>query len=119
MNNHLFSLVFIFFSTFFLCEEIMASTNLARAAVSPDTLPRHTISISFNLENSQLSGTSRINLPKNTPLTLHCGPLIITGSILEQENHTPLQVIADTDNIIKITAARSKADPAAFLDHGS
>ena len=103
MKNPLFSFIFILTSTAMLCPTITSFSGLARAAVAPkEALPTHTIALSFDLDNSMLSGTSRINLPGNTPLVLHCEPLTITGAILEQPGRTPLRVKANPKNIIRL-----------------
>ncbi len=108
MNSHLFPFVVFFFSTLLLWHIIEPYPTVAGNDASTASLPRHTVSISFDLEKSQLIGTSSINLPENIPLTLHCGPLTITGSILEQQDHTPLQVMANQENIIRIPAADTR-----------
>ncbi len=102
MKNSFFSLVLILTSTALLCPIITALPGLVRAADAADALPRHTIALSFDLEKSMLSGTSRIDLPENIPLALHCGPLTITGAILEQQNQTPLRIKANPENIIRL-----------------
>ncbi len=102
MKNSLFSFVLILTSSVLLCPAITPFPGLARAAVAQNALPSHTIALSFDLEHSTLSGTSRIDLPKNTPLALHCGPLTITGAILEQEDQTPLRIKANRKNIIRL-----------------
>lgn len=102
MKNSLFSFVLILTSSVLLYPVITPFPGLARAAVAQNALPTHTIALSFDLKHSTLSGTSRINLPKNTPLALHCGPLTITGAILEQPNRTPLRIKANPKNIIRL-----------------
>ncbi len=67
-----------------------------------DRLPRHTISISFNLEKKLVTGTSKIELPANLPLHLQCGPLKLTGAILEHANRTPVLIKVKKDNTIII-----------------
>jgi len=49
------------------------------------TIPMHTLSISFDLENKTLFGTSNIVLPPHTPLELNCYGLHITGALIEPE----------------------------------
>ncbi len=102
MKNSLFSFVLILTSSVLLCPAITPFPGLARAAVAQNAMPTHTLALSFDLKHSMLSGTSRINLPKNTPLALHCGPLTITGAILEQEDQAPLRVKANPKNIIRL-----------------
>lgn len=103
MNNILCSAVCLL-ATLLAYQSIVPDSGFADDAAPADIHPAHKISISFDLDQARLIGTSRITLPENTPLTLHCGPLTITGSILKRNNHTPLQVNTDTDNIIRIAA---------------
>ncbi len=71
---------------------------------SAPTVPRHIISLSFDLSGRAVLGTSEIMLPAGTALVLHCGPLEVTGGVLEQENSTPLLVRPDRDNMIRLSA---------------
>ncbi len=48
-------------------------------------------------------GTSKIELPVGQSLHLDCGPLTITGAMLEQQDHTPVQ-IKPTNNTFSIAA---------------
>ncbi len=105
MKNPLFSFILILTSTAILYPTIISFSGSARAAELSNTSATHTIALSFDLEDSTLSGTSRIDLPENTPLALHCGPLTITGAVLEQPGQTPLMVKANPENIIRLNPA--------------
>lgn len=104
MINRLFTIILLLFTTFCF-SDILKPLAVFADGKSAATMPRHTIFINFDLNQSMLIGTSRITLPKNTPLTLECGLLTITGSILERQDSTPIQVETDKDNIIAIPAA--------------
>jgi len=70
-------------------------------------IARHTIGVSFDLDQALLSGTSKIELPAGRSLHLDCGPLTITGAVLEQKNHTPVQIRPEKNakkNVIVIGA---------------
>lgn len=86
------------------CTAALPAPAQARTEASGEALPTHIVSVSFDLGRTTLSGTSKITLPANTPLVLHCGPLTITGSILELENQTPLAIRADSENTIRLKA---------------
>ncbi len=102
MKNSLFSFVLFYALSTLLYTTTMVPSSLARPADPPETMPAHTVSISFDLKKSELSGTSRIDLPANTPLALHCGPLTITGAILERPDRAPLRIKANLKNIIRL-----------------
>ncbi|MDH3330209.1 MAG: M1 family aminopeptidase, partial [Desulfobulbaceae bacterium] len=69
------------------------------------TMPEHAVSITFNLQTALLTGTSKITLPPGTPLTLHCGPLEITGSVLEVEGTSQLSLVPDANNVISLPSS--------------
>ena len=69
------------------------------------TLPHHRISLSFELKEGVVNGTSRVALPAGTPLNLDCGPLEITGLVLEQEGMTP--------RLLKMSGSNALALPLA------
>ncbi|MCF6239314.1 MAG: hypothetical protein L3J79_11005, partial [Candidatus Marinimicrobia bacterium] len=79
--------------------------NPARTAAAEIIQPENTINITFDLAGRSMTGTSRITLPANTPLTLFCGPLIVTGAVLEKADQAPLSIQPSPDNIINIPAA--------------
>lgn len=96
-------------------------------------MPEHTISITFNLQAALLTGTSKITLPPGTPLTLHCGPLEVTGSVLEVAGTSQLSLTPDKNNEIslpssskmqtvylswKLTASNPYADNNLISDNG-
>lgn len=91
----------------FLFFLIFPSTGTADSK-SINMVGHHAIAISFDLENSLLIGTSQITLPAGQALSLDCGHLEITGSILKQQDRTPLQPLADSDNIIHIGKQESE-----------
>ncbi len=66
---------------------------------------RHTLSLSFDLKNHKVLGTSRIELPPNRSLTLHCGPLEITGTLLKQKETTPKILKTGPEKTLLIPAA--------------
>ncbi len=75
------------------------------AGPAPPLAAEHAISLSFDLAARTVLGTSRITLPPNTPLLLRCGPLEVTGGVLEQRDKTPLLVRPAQDNTIRLAAA--------------
>lgn len=74
-------------------------------AAAERRLPTGTINISFNMAEHSMTGTVRITLPPATPLALQCGPLRITGIVLEIADRTPLILKPATDRVIRIPAA--------------
>lgn len=88
----------LFLSSFFLCSVFIILTNgfsepaQAGKANTESRLARHAIAISFDLEKSLVIGTSKIILPANLPLQIDCGPLTLTGAILEKKDQTPVQL---------------------------
>ncbi|HEB49481.1 MAG TPA: PDZ domain-containing protein [Desulfobulbus sp.] len=74
-------------------------------ATNPPQAPTHSIALSFDLAGRTVLGTSRITLPPGTPLVLHCGPLEVTGGVLEEDDTTPLLVKPGRDNIIRLPAS--------------
>ncbi|HHB77389.1 MAG TPA: PDZ domain-containing protein [Desulfobulbus sp.] len=81
---------------FFLSAFISTITVSAQAAADnhaeTDNIARHTIGLSFDLKHVLVIGTSNIELPPNRSLHLDCGPLTVTGVVLEQKDHTPVQI---------------------------
>ena len=63
--------------------------SLPSPAQTAPAIPRHQISISFDLDLFEVNGTSRLVIPAGTPLHLDCGPLRLTGQLLEQQGQTP------------------------------
>jgi uncharacterized iron-regulated protein len=94
------TILFFLFPLFFF---ILPSTGNADNKAVTSTA-HHMIAISFDLEKSLLTGTSQITLPAGKELSIDCGHLEITGSILKQQGNTPLTPIADSNNIIHIAA---------------
>lgn len=68
----------------------------------------HTIHVSFDLHAGMVFGTSRFDLPGERPLHLACGPLLVTGSVLENENGPQQQVKPDTTNRLHLAPTRNK-----------
>ncbi len=87
----------------FLFSFVSPSTGIADNKTIT-TVAHHLIAISFDLENSLLTGTSQITLPAGKALSLDCGHLEITGSILKQQDSTSLTPLADHNNTIHIAA---------------
>lgn len=96
--KRLFTLLALLVLFFRLCSSVFA-------ADTPEEGIHHRLSLSFELEQSTLYATSHISLPRDTPLHLRFGPLVVTGVVLEQANSTPVQLRVDGDN--SITLARS------------
>jgi uncharacterized iron-regulated protein len=92
MNTRLLFLSLILFLFLFPVLALIPSLSPAEDSKPDQSLARHTLSISFDLKKSLITGTSKIDLPKNIRLELDCGPLTITGAVLEQKNHTPVQI---------------------------
>lgn len=69
------------------------------------TMPEHSISITFNVAEAVVTGTSRITLPPGTPLRLDCGPLKVTGAVLEIEDKSQHTLVPGTDNTINLPAS--------------
>jgi len=68
-------------------------------------MPKHSISITFNIQEKLLIGTSRITLPPDTPLTLSFGPLNITGAVLERNKAPQRNLLPANDNMINLPAS--------------
>ncbi len=92
-------------TTLLLLFSFLVGASPARAG-DPNLAPlSHTLSLSFDLKNHQVFGTSRIDLPPNRSLTLYCGPLEITGTLLEQKETTPKTLKPGPENTLLIPAA--------------
>ena len=89
----------------FLVIYAVAFIPSTQAEETQKKLPVNTINISFDLVESSMTGTSRITLPPDTPLTLYFGQLEVTGSILEIEGKTPLSLKPADENIFVIHKA--------------
>ena len=98
---------FQYITVFLLLLVLITVILWADTAISNEkpTLPENTISISFNIHEKQLFGTSRIVIPSGTPLTLYCGPLQVTGSILEPVGASTLTLVPTVDNKILVPAS--------------
>ena len=88
----LFLIVFFFFFLFLL------STGNPRAEEQQP--PLHTIAVSFDTARATVTGTSKISLPPNRELTLECGPLTVTGGVLNRPDQPPLTIRPGADNRI-------------------
>jgi len=71
------------------------------------SMPEHTISISFDLGNTRLTGTSKITLPPQKPLNIDCGPLDVTAAVLEVMGKAQLTLVPDGNNRIGIPPSDS------------
>ncbi|MCL7487735.1 MAG: ChaN family lipoprotein [Desulfobulbaceae bacterium] len=83
----------------------LVPASSSHAADRADNPAENTINIAFDPARSSMTGTSRITLPPDTPLKLFCGPLEITGAILEIGGRTPLSLKPTTQNILIIPAS--------------
>ncbi|HHL34275.1 MAG TPA: M1 family peptidase, partial [Desulfobulbaceae bacterium] len=95
----------------FLLTFLSAGAGLAQASIEkhagPNASAHHTIGISFELDQSLVIGTSKIDLPAGRSLHLDCGPLTITGAVLEEKDHTPVHIRPEKnakENVIIIGA---------------
>ncbi len=88
----------------FVLAALLSLLSPHSAAAAEQRLPTCTIDISFNVAAHNMTGTARINLPPAMPLALQCGPLHITGIVLEIEGKTPLLLKPAADRIIRVPA---------------
>jgi uncharacterized iron-regulated protein len=79
---------------------VLAHTPLAAASI-----PLHQIAISFEMASSTVNGTSRITLPPEMPLRLNCGPLQVTGLVVERQGITPHVPRLNESNSLILPAA--------------
>ena len=49
--------------------------------------------------------TSHISIPQQTALQLECGPLLVTGIVLEKGNTTPVSIITGKNNTLSIPSS--------------
>jgi aminopeptidase N len=93
----------------FLAALVAVHTLLPAGNARADAamIPENTINISFHLEQGSMSGTSRINLPPDTPLVLYCGQLDISGVLLESTGQTPLALQPSAANTITVPAVEA------------
>jgi uncharacterized iron-regulated protein len=89
----------------FLLTLVVAWQSTAAPAEGKPAVPEQSISISFDMEHSSLTGTSRIILPPGTPILLNCGPLEVTGAVLEIEGLSQYLLLPDGDNMIRLPAS--------------
>ncbi len=89
----------------FVLAALLSLLSPSAAAAAEQQPPTGTINISFNMAAHSMTGTARITLPPATPLALQCGPLHVTGIVLEIEGKTPLLLKPAEDRIIRIAAA--------------
>ncbi|HHO47830.1 MAG TPA: PDZ domain-containing protein [Desulfobacteraceae bacterium] len=75
-----------------------------RARADEAAPPENTINISFRPEQRSMTGTARIVLPPDTPLTLHCGQLDVSGALLEKTGQTPLALRPSAANTLTVPA---------------
>ncbi len=93
MTSRLFlCLFFIFFTNAIIFTNGCSAPAHAGKANADNRWARHAIAISFDLDKSLVIGTSKIILPANHPLQIDCGPLTLTGAILERKDQTPVQL---------------------------
>lgn len=107
---------------------LLASIAFCPAAVADETqMFTHHISVSFDLQHHLVRGTSRITLPPERHLSLACGPLSVTGTILEKQTGPPQSVGINQDNAIHLKPEPSqrtlylswelKTDQSQFSDN--
>ena len=87
---------------FFIMFSTLSMTSFSFATIIQENLPENSISITFDIPQSTITGTSKIILPSSTPLKLFCGNLEITGTVLEVEGKSPLTLKTTEQNIIII-----------------
>ncbi|WP_028584699.1 ChaN family lipoprotein [Desulfogranum mediterraneum] len=80
---------------------LLLSLPLELSAAQPTSL-HHTISISFDLKEQLLRGTSRLSIPANRGLGLRCGSLTVTGTVLERAGQTPQTPAMGAGNILRL-----------------
>ncbi len=97
--------IFVLGSLLFLASVLLPSPSGATSGGETAPLPRHTISLSFDLPGGTVLGTSEIILPAGMPLVLRCGPLQVTGGVLEEDGATPLLVRTNSNNNIRLPGA--------------
>lgn len=83
-------------------------TLLATMAQAATTNPEHRIALSFALDEAMVHGTSRLTIPAGMPLRLNCGPLHLTGMVLEEQGTTPRIPRVTSGNTLVIAAAESE-----------
>lgn len=93
----------IFFFPLFCLAWLLTAPALATPA-----LPSQRISLSFALDTSLVNGTSQIVIPADTPLRLDCGPLRLTGMVLEQQGKTPQTPKTGADNSLTLAPAKEQ-----------
>jgi aminopeptidase N len=84
---------------------VLSLLHPERGRADEGMIPENTINISFHLEQGSMTGTSRIDLPPNTPLALYCGQLDISGALLERAGQTPLALQPSAAGTITVPAA--------------
>lgn len=100
MKQHSMPQVLVFTLLFALLTTIVA--QIANAGTSH---PEHHIALNFALDEAVVHGTSRLIIPAGMPLHLNCGPLRLTGQILEEDGQTPRIPLVTTSNTLVIEAA--------------
>ncbi len=80
----------------------LSLTSFSFATIIQENLPENSISITIDIPQSSVTGTSKILLPPSTSLKLFCGNLEITGTVLEVEGKSPLTLKTTEQNIIII-----------------
>lgn len=75
------------------------------AAQGEPMIAENTINIAFDLDHRTVTGTSRIILPPDMPLTLYCGNLVISATLLEKAGQTPMVLKPSDSNLIRVPPA--------------
>lgn len=100
--NPLLSYLLLIIITTGMCYPLSAKSD------ERPNMPEHSISITFDIKQKLLTGTSRITLPPNTPLILNFGPLEITGAVLEHQTKPQQSLFPNKDNIIRLRESNDK-----------
>lgn len=79
---------------------------LPYSAPAADSMPRHRISLTFTMQNSQVNGTSQLVIPAGRELHLDCGPLHITGMALEQHGKKLQTLVRTETNTIAVPPSK-------------
>lgn len=107
--THHFSMYSLFITIPFLVMlSVFSTVSFSFADEAHANLPENSISITFDLAQSMVTGTSKIILPPDSPLKLFCDDLEVTGAILEINGKASLTLKPTEQNIILIPSASSE-----------
>ncbi len=110
--------MFLFTSTYFLAMKrhsmplalvytvlFALLSSVGQVANAGTSHPEHHIALNFTLNEALVHGTSRLTIPADMSLHLNCGPLRLTGQILEEDGQTPRIPLVSAGNTLLIEAA--------------